>query len=599
MRHTHVIIVSLAVAAAALTAPASGQTVTIGQNFTGTTLAQSGFIPPDTMGAAGPQHLVELINGRFVVYDKAGSQQQSKTLNQFWTSAGVTPAGSYAFDPRVLYDSHSGRWFAASVDNGGGANNFLVAVSETADPTGNWAAFAIDSDSANQRWADFPTMGVNGDVLVLAANMFPIRGGATRINVLVLPKTDLLAPTPTVASHTLFQNVNSNSIGFSVQPIVDMDNSSLPLPLLSSSNKASGKLKRTNVTGTPASPSLATSGGTITVTARSTPTDADQPGAKQNIETSDSRFSGNAVLQNGSIWAAHAVRVSGRAAIEWYEIRESDNAVLQSGLIADADLAYYFPSIAVNDFGDVVIGFSGSSETQFVSTYAAVGQTAAGVTTFASPLLLKAGLADYERLDWSDRNRWGDYSATTLDPTNPYHFWTFQEFVTSTDRWAVQITELIVPKPADFDGDADMDADDIDLLCANLDSADPQFDLDGDGDADEDDLILMIETLAEWHNTASGDSGLGTARGDFNLDGLVDGTDLALMKTGFGQTGLGHAGGNANCDALVDATDLAILKANFGSIALTTGDPIPEPMTAILLAVGALIPISSRRRRRT
>jgi hypothetical protein len=50
-------------------------------------------------------------------------------------------------------------------------------------------------------------------------------------------------------------------------------------------------------------------------------------------------------------------------------------------------------------------------------------------------------------LDSSGRNRWGDYSATTIDPADPSIFWTNQEFVAGTNRWATQVTELILPQP--------------------------------------------------------------------------------------------------------------------------------------------------------
>ncbi|HDZ22465.1 hypothetical protein LCGC14_0269610 [marine sediment metagenome] len=136
--------------------------------------------------------------------------------------------------------------------------------------------------------------------------------------------------------------------------------------------------------------------------------------------------------------------------------------------------------------------------------------------------------------------------------------------------------------PGDFDGDGDVDADDVTELCANL--GDPAYDLDGDGDADEDDMIVLIETLVELTDGVR----VGTERGDFNLDGLIDGTDLALMKTAFGQPGQTYADGNANCDAFVDGTDLAILKTNFGYIAPPSPGGVPEPMTIGLLGVGGL-----------
>ena len=41
-------------------------------------------IPPDTMGAAGPNHLVSILNSDFGVFDKAGNLLQSVDLQVFW-----------------------------------------------------------------------------------------------------------------------------------------------------------------------------------------------------------------------------------------------------------------------------------------------------------------------------------------------------------------------------------------------------------------------------------------------------------------------------------------------------------------------------------
>ncbi len=144
--------------------PSVVEALNIDLSFTGSRLFTSGFIPPDTMGAAGPDQFVELLNGRYSVYRNTdGVRVQTSTLNDFWRNAGVVPTGSFAFDPRVIYDASSGHWFAASADNPGQPNNFLVAVSNSSDPTQGWKGFAIPSDSAKSRWADFPTLGVNRD----------------------------------------------------------------------------------------------------------------------------------------------------------------------------------------------------------------------------------------------------------------------------------------------------------------------------------------------------------------------------------------------------------------------------------------------------
>jgi hypothetical protein len=100
------------------------------------------------------------------------------------------------------------------------------------------------------------------------------------------------------------------------------------------------------------------------------------------------------------------------------------NTLRESGLIADPRLSFYYGSIAVNEFGHAVIGFSGSGPSQFVSTYAVEGRTRDGVPTFGAPVLLKAGVSDNEVTVGAGRNRWGDYSATTVDPDDPFRFWT-------------------------------------------------------------------------------------------------------------------------------------------------------------------------------
>lgn len=432
----------------------------IGLNFTGSTLGiESGFIPPDTMGAVGPDHVVQLINGQYSVYRKSdGLRIQTSSLDQFWTVAGVSFT-AFTFDPRILYDPFSQRWFAASADNPFGDNHFLIAVSKSSDPTLGWIGLAIDSDSADLRWADFPTLGLNRDGVYVSANMFPIpgRGGSDlRTTIVAIPKNDLLAATPTVVDATAFEN-NSSSIpdgpGLGVQPVVDLDNTGLPAVLLSSSLDTSffPFFKRSEITGSITAPTLDTLDGVIPVTPFLARFSADQPGPKQNLEISNgSIFGANVIKQNRAFWGVQTVDFEGRAALRWFQIDAESNALLQEGLIADSQLDFYYGSLAVNKFDDVVIGFNGSGESQFVSTYAVSAKTVSGMTTFGDPLRLKAGVAAYSV--GGGRNRWGDYSATVIDPADPFTFWTFQEFVSSEDRWSTQITQLLLPPPELING---------------------------------------------------------------------------------------------------------------------------------------------------
>jgi hypothetical protein len=434
----------------------------IGQNFTASSRAQTGFIPPDTMASIGPTHVVELINGRYALYSKTGSNNPDGTrspilatsLNNFWSGAGVTPQGQFAFDPRVVYDPFSQRFFAAAVDNRGLANNFLLAVSNTSNPQNGWKGVRIDSDPTNLRSADFPTLGVNADGVYLAANMFAVPGQALgqQTTLVAVPKSDLLQTTPTAANARLFENV-AVTTGFSAQPVVNLDNTGSPQPFLA----FAGQLRRTDLVGPIATATLV--GTTTTISSFGNPPEAPQKQnfstgqqtPKADINTLDNRLGANVVLQEGVLWGIQTCSVSGRAALRWFKMLASNNELLESGVISDPDLYFYYGSIAVNEFGDVVIGASGSSVNQFVSSYAFVGDSAGdsvlGTTTFGAPMLLKAGVDDYEVLDGVGRNRWGDYTATMLDPGDPFSFWTIQEFVSADNQYSLQVTQILVPEP--------------------------------------------------------------------------------------------------------------------------------------------------------
>jgi uncharacterized repeat protein (TIGR01451 family) len=88
-----------------------------------------------------------------------------------------------------------------------------------------------------------------------------------------------------------------------------------------------------------------------------------------------------------------------------------------------------------------------------------VGATSGGVTSFEAPQVLKLGDGYYARTGTGNRNRWGDYSATVVDPSDSCTFYTFQEFVavsgTNTNPpaqpatvndgvWGTHVTEMTV-----------------------------------------------------------------------------------------------------------------------------------------------------------
>jgi hypothetical protein len=427
------------------TATTHAQLASIGLNFTG--ISYNGWIPPDTMGTVGPNHIIEMLNGTYRVYDKAtGAQLESRSLNSFWSTYGQGYAG-YSFDPRVQYDPGSQRFYAHSVDNAGNPNNFLFAVSKTSNPLDGWDGWKIDADTDNVQWADFGQMGFNKDAVVITANMFAVSTGSFSSNMLVLPKADLLAATPTVANATLLEDQRSNvSFDSSLQPAIDLDGTRSELQTFSGSNSFIGINSFTGLTGTPS----VSHDKDLSVTYYNSPPLAEQPGTQTvNLDSGGNRVRSAVTLIDDHYYGVQGVDVSGRAALRWFKIDADTNNLVAEGTITDPVKDLIYGSIAANEYGDIVIGMTGTSNDEYASAYAVVGDTDEfGNITFGNLLLLKAGLGEYDRTS-NGRNRWGDYSATVLDPSDPFTFWTFQEWASTGNNWSTQITEItVVPEPA-------------------------------------------------------------------------------------------------------------------------------------------------------
>jgi hypothetical protein len=337
-----------------------GNTVQMVKSFPGINSTASGFIPPDTMGAIGPSHFAELINGRYAVFDKnTGNQVQTSTLNTFWANvAGVNPVGG-TFDPRVLYDPSSKHWFAVSLDGGGAnpGNNLLIAVSNTADPTQGWHGAKAPADP-NGNAGDFETLGVNSKGIYSSINVFK-NGTFTNNEGYNIDKTQLIAGNLSFA-----RNVASQAdVGVAVQPVIDLDNSNNPEAALGAFDFNSSQVKRSKFDNFLLPVSNVMNLDVFNGPNPNPPGDAHQPGGATPIDAGDLRISGNTLLADGALWLTQTVRdpLSGLEDIRWAAIDPGTDAVLDQGLIDIPNFDLYYSSISVDPAGDVVIGFSASS----------------------------------------------------------------------------------------------------------------------------------------------------------------------------------------------------------------------------------------------
>lgn len=145
---------------------------------------------------------------------------------------------------------------------------------------------------------------------------------------------------------------------------------------------------------------------------------------------------------------------------------------------------------------------------------------------------------------------------------------------------------LYATEPGDFGRDGDFDADDIDLIGAELGKPPGErsalFDLDGDGSVDFVDRTAWVRDL------------MGTEFGDTNLDRLVDILDLDALGANWGKAG-GWAKADFNGDGLIDVLDLGALGTHWGfDNTAAPPTPVPEPGGAGVL----LLALSAAARRR-
>jgi autotransporter-associated beta strand protein len=445
------VLAALGVALAVSSGPAFGQTANTGQNFLGTTNTNnsSPLTPPDTMGSIGPNHFVQTVNQVVAIYTKGGALVSQVSEASFWHAvSGIGASTATSGDPRMLYDPLSQRWFASVLSGTNNGNSILIARSNTADPTKGWAGGVLTG--IHNEFEDFPTLGVDANGVYVGTNNFS--GNLTGVSLYAFPKADLLATTP------IFTHVNANlDISFSTFGITPhgITNSSATAGTsgIISSGAGSfgynfGQIRITPVawagtTATLGSPvNVALTGGS------SAPPSAPQIGGN-NLDGDDTRLNSYAWRVGNLIYGVHGTGVNGRTAAQWFVVNATNNTVVQNGTIADGTLSYVYPSIAANPRGDIVLGFTGTSSAQHPGVYAVVGtpNTPFNPTswTFGTPFLVQAGEETY--VDGGNPTRWGDYSATTLDPADPGIFWTTvtrtATQLESNAKWGSQVTEII------------------------------------------------------------------------------------------------------------------------------------------------------------
>jgi hypothetical protein len=146
----------------------------------------------------------------------------------------------------------------------------------------------------------------------------------------------------------------------------------------------------------------------------------------------------------------HSVNNTTGVAARWYEFRAqglgtTSLSLYQSGQTPDDGHYRWMGSVAMDQMGDIAIGYSRSSAASgdYPSIYYA-GQTAGDAPgTTETEALIKQGTGSQP--DTGDR--WGDYSSMALDGADSCTFWYTTEYYPATVRfsWATWLASLKFP----------------------------------------------------------------------------------------------------------------------------------------------------------
>ncbi|MCF3183653.1 IPT/TIG domain-containing protein [Streptomyces polychromogenes] len=380
--------------------------------------------PSDTNLAVGPTYIVQFVNQSGQIYDKAGSTVGAPfDLGAFFGFTANTGG-----DPRVHYDAGSGRFFASYEGILSNGDEVDVAVSDSSDPRGHWTVYNIGSNTSNIL-QDRPLLGYSNDKVTLSWNDFDTthsgdtdHGFRGAVNV-VVNKADLLA------------GANISFATFAQDTTLD---DAVPATSLSAINdQLSMKHSGTNVTvstitGVPGVSAVNRTVNTIAIgTADPPPNAAQPPGGDPFIETNDDRML-SVAWQNNHLWgvfneictppgdtATHACQ-------RFIQIATGGGQTLATNLnlgLVGGDI--YYGSLTLNDEDDLFAGLNASSPSMF-PTAVAIGVPGGNfpATTFGD--FYAAGTEAYVCGCSGDR-RWGDYSGTARDPSNPKDVWTVQQ----------------------------------------------------------------------------------------------------------------------------------------------------------------------------
>src|SRR6267378_3848094 len=442
-----------------------------GVSFDGVGVGLGGFNPganpPDVNGRVGATQYVQWNNTSFAVFDKTtGALEYGPAAgNTLFQALGGVCASHNDGDPVVSYDILAGRWVLSQFVVAAGQTNYshqCFAISATSDATGEYYLYDFLTDPVN--FVDYPHTGVWPDGYYMSAHVFNPGGTFTTGRLYVFERTKMIAGLP-----ARMQNQDLGAeYGF------------LPADLDSLTPPAAGEAEfvlgpnftlteltdsfRVAVTWDPTPTMVVTPGPTIMEGLGNAPCVGDantsracvpepSPAATTDyVDNIGNHYMHRLAYRNNGTQAApqESLVVSGpsdgsdsnHGAVEWFEFRNAGSSsstptLFQSGHY-DIDTNYrWLPSIAMDKDGNIALGYSKSSTTVKPGVYITGRLATDPINTMGAEVEMQAGLG----VQIGAGNRWGDYSAMTLDPIDQCTFYYTNEYLKTNGgfNWSTRV----------------------------------------------------------------------------------------------------------------------------------------------------------------
>ena len=408
----------------------------------------NGVYPPDTDGDVGPNHYFQMINLSFTIYDKEGNVLYGPADNSTLWDGFIGPwTGSNDGDPIVVYDQEADRWVASqfAVETSDGNFYELVAVSKTPDPTGEYYRYAFMYENFN----DYPKLAVWKDSYVATYNMFnssgtSFIGGA----VAAFDRQAMLEGDPEAEQQ--FTQLSGEYYGMLPADFDgDVPPDSVPAYIghMKSDGERAIQLFEYSIDWEePSNTEVTLEYELETESYNTASNDVPQPDTDQGLAD----FIGQMLYplkfrtfdDHLSMVMNHAVVTSFQAehGIRWYEVRNTDGDWTihqQSTFAPDDGLHRWMGSIAMNGNGDIALGYSVSDGEDMYPSIRYVART-------ADAPLGEMNVGEFVVVEGTSSqtftDRWGDYAAMSVDPSDDETFWFTTEYVSG--GWNTRIVSF-------------------------------------------------------------------------------------------------------------------------------------------------------------